>query len=152
VALVVVVGVALVVAPANEERVVALAQPPAWRLTVTFRSGEQLARVALRMDSMSRWEDVRYQVDSTEQWAPHWQGQIQGSLSEIVEFDDGWRNTPGRMDKERAMRLARSFRVTLTGDEGTQVIEFKDAGFAEPAPVLDQLWFRLAALRSRVVN
>jgi hypothetical protein len=137
--------------PVAEESVVALGDPPAWNVMVTYRPDETLARVKLQMDGMARWRSIEYQVDSTEPWMPRWRGRLDGEAGEFIVFDSGWIGTREPMSAEVARRVARSVRVAVRTDGHEWVVDFTHAGFGQPVSRIDQLWHWLRD-QTRIVD
>lgn len=130
--------VSAAVGPAEFESEQALGSAPAWLGTVSYRPGEPQAQVALRMDGMRRYRDVSYRIESTEPWAPRWQGRLQGRLSEFVTLMGG-ADPPAPMTAALAQRATRSYRVTLVAEGEERAIDFSAGGPVTRAPFANRL-------------
>jgi hypothetical protein len=75
---------------------------------------------------------------------------MDGQLTESVELREELA-TPDPMRADIAKQLAQISRIQLTAD-GQRVLDFHDAGFGQPVPLLDQVRSQLFGFRSCVVD
>lgn len=109
---------------------------PGWNVSVSYRPGTQSAGVSLRMDGLSKYQRVEYDVVSSEPWAPQWQARMEGHLSEYLTLNNGSTQSPQPMNRELAEKLARSYKVILRLDGEEQIIDFSQAKIGESVPLI----------------
>lgn len=96
----------------------AVAYVNGWNVTITYQTGAREALITVRMDGLGRYDRLAYRITSAQEWAPHWQAEMTGRLSEYLTLNDGWSVAPTPMTADLAEEIARSYKVVaLLGDE-----------------------------------
>lgn len=105
----------------------AVAYVNGWNVTVSYQPGKPETMISVRMDGLGRYQHLSYSVSSSQDWAPHWEAQIAGRLSEYLTLNDGWRLAPTPMTAELAEALARSYRVAARLGDEERLVDFSKA-------------------------
>ncbi|MFZ5827242.1 MAG: hypothetical protein ACOY94_23335 [Bacillota bacterium] len=139
-----VVAVYLVTLPDGSKSLSARTHGGTW-VDVSYRPGEPDVRISLRLEGLSRHSSAVIKVTSSEPWAPTWNFQIEGAMSEFLSLGDGYSTAPEPMTKALAERVARSYKVTMVVDGEERSFDFSKAQITEPLvlPTLDVVRFRL---------